>query len=279
MRGLNNRGQLNILATLEKVCNYLNSKNKKAQLTIFIIVGVLIVGAIAFYFLFRQGLIPDISGGKEINPNSFLESCVEEKISEAVEIISVQGGNINPKLNKRFKFKDEESAVNISYLCYNKNLYDRCINQFPSLTDHIETEIENYIDDDVQICFNKLIENLEKQNYDVTKNYNGFEVELTLEGVKLLIYGEIDLIKNGESLKMQNIGTIIPTNLYELVLISKSILNSETEYCEFNVNSYMLIYPEIKIDLFKDSVGEKIYTIKNREIDNYFRFAVRGCII
>jgi hypothetical protein len=254
-------------------------KNKRGQLTIFIIVGVLIVGAIAFYFLFRQGLIPDISGGKEINPNSFLESCVEEQINEAINLIAIQGGNINPKLNKRFKFRDEENAVNISYLCYNKNFYDRCVHQAPMLTSHIQKEIENYIEDDVQICFNKLIENLEKQNYDVTKNYNGFEVELTLEGVKLLIYGEIDLTRNDESLKMQNIGAIIPTNLYELVLIANSILNSETEYCEFNVNSYMLIYPEIKIDLFKDSVGEKIYTIKNRNIDNYFRFAVRGCII
>ncbi|MEN7981914.1 MAG: hypothetical protein ABFQ65_00520 [Nanoarchaeota archaeon] len=253
--------------------------NNKGQLTIFIVAGILIVVAIAFYFLFRQGLIPNIGGGKEINPNSFLESCIEEKINEAIDLIAIQGGNIKPELKKRFKFKDEAEPVNISYLCYNQNSYDRCINQVPMLTSHIETEIENYIRDDVKICFNKLAENLEKQNYDVKKIYNGFEVKLNFEGVKLILDGELDLIKNDESSKMQNIGTIIHTNLYELVLIVHSILNSEAQYCEFNINSYMLIYPDIKISLFIDSEGEKIYSVKNREIDKLFRFAVRGCII
>lgn len=253
--------------------------NKRGQLTIFIVAGVLVVGAIAFYFLFRQGLIPAIGGGREINPNSFMESCIQDKVNEAVNLILVQGGNTNPKLYKKFKFSNEDKGFNISYLCYNKNSYDRCINQAPMLVDHIETEIKNYIEDDVQICFNKLVENLEKQDYKVDKNYNGFDVKLIFDGVMLLIDGEIGLARNDESLKMQNVGVIIPTNFYELVLIAKSILNSETEYCEFNVNSYMIIYPEIKIDLFKDSIGEKIYTIRNRNIDNYFRFAVRGCII
>ena len=57
------------------------------------------------------------------------------------------------------------------------------------------------------------------------------------------------------------------------------ILNSESQYCDFNKASYMLIYPEIKIDLFVDEIGEKIYTVSYRNVNNFFRFAVRGCII
>ncbi len=253
--------------------------NKKGQLTIFIIVGILIVGTIAGFFLIRQGLIPDIIGGKEINPNSFLEACLEEKISEAVNILSMQGGNINPKLYKRFKFEEDNQYWNISYLCYNQNSYDMCVNQVPMLVNHLEKEIENYIREDVKICFDELEHSLEKQNYDVKKKYEGFEINLELNKIILKINGGLELTKLDETTIQNNIGVIINSRLYNLLLIVNEIVNSEAQYCDFNINSYMLMYPEIKIKLFIDGEGVKIYIVEERDVEASFRFAIRGCII
>lgn len=254
-------------------------ESKRGQLTIFVVAGVLVIGAIAFYFLVRQGIVPSIGGGGEVNPNSFLQSCIEEKINEAVDLISIQGGNIQPEIYKSFKFTNEEEPINITYLCYNQNTFGRCVTQQPLLVEHINSEIENYIREDVGVCINELEKNLQKQNYVVTKTYNGFEIDLSQEGIVLRIDGEFDLTRNDESSRLTNIGAIISSNLYDLVLVANKIINYEARYCDFNKESYMLIYKNIKVDLFIDSVGEKIYTVSDRDINRKFRFAVRGCIL
>lgn len=254
-------------------------KSVKGQLTIFIVVGILMVVGIGIFFLFRQGLIPEIGSGKEVNANSFLEACIGEKIDEAVGLILMQGGNTNPQLNKGFKFKSEDEVMNISYLCYNQNSYDRCVNQIPMLTSHIEKEVEDYIREDVRICFDELESNLLRQDYEVEKKYEGFEVSLDLDRIILSINGELRLTRLDETIIQKNIGSVFNSNLYNLVLVAHDILNSESQYCEFNKGSYMLIYSDIDIALFIDSEGEKIYSVKERNVDSFFRFAVRGCII
>ncbi|MCW8965446.1 MAG: hypothetical protein OQK82_01975 [Candidatus Pacearchaeota archaeon] len=253
--------------------------SKRGQLTIFIITGVVFVVGFLFYFLIRSGYIENLTGGGEINSNSFLESCLEERISEAVEIISHQGGNIEPKLYKTFRFANEKESINISYLCYNQNYYDACVNQAPALITHIESEVKDYISDDVNECFNSLAENLEKQDYVVEKTYRGFDVNLDLNTITVNIDGKLELTSTEESLIQDKIGVVITNNLYDLALVAHEIINSEAEYCTFNKESFMLMYPDIKVELYTLGNGEGIYTVKYRAIDNFFRFAVRGCII
>ena len=60
---------------------------KRGQVTIFIIIGILLIGAIALFFLLEGGVLSDITGGSdEINPNSYMASCTEDKLIEAIEL-------------------------------------------------------------------------------------------------------------------------------------------------------------------------------------------------
>ena len=97
--------------------------SKKSQVTIFIIVGIMLVALLLAFFLFRGG-ISSIQGGGAIeeNPESFMASCLEPKLNEIVDILSKQGGHLQNDLSINFQFKDEEEA-DISYLCYNQNYY------------------------------------------------------------------------------------------------------------------------------------------------------------
>ena len=85
--------------------------SKRSQVTIFIIVGVLIIAGIALFFLFRQGVIPTIGEKTTEKPASFLDSCVEEKVRNTINTISEQGGYMKNDLN--IKLDGEE----ISFLC------------------------------------------------------------------------------------------------------------------------------------------------------------------
>ncbi len=55
-------------------------KDRKGQVTIFIIIAVIIVSIIALFFLLRGDIVPGVGGKAETNPNIFLSSCLEEKI-------------------------------------------------------------------------------------------------------------------------------------------------------------------------------------------------------
>ena len=254
-------------------------KNHKAQITIFIIVGIVLVSLIALFFFFRDGGLPDIGGTGDVNPDSFLDSCMEEKIKETIGILSAQGGHIKSQLYLDFKFSDENLPTNISYLCYNHNYYLPCINQEPMLIQHLKEEIYNYISEDVENCFDDLTASLENQGYVVDARYSGFEVELMEKKLVVNVDGELTLTKSGETSKKKGFKIIVPTKFYDLAVVVQEIVSQEARFCNFEHLGFMLFYPKFNIDKFRTGDGTIIYTIEHRDSKEKFRFAVRGCVI
>lgn len=252
---------------------------KGGQVTIFIIAGIVIVSAVLLFFLFRSGVkIPGIGIGKETSPPSFLELCIKDKVKEAVNILSSQGGYINPSLYKSFKFKDENLPINISYLCYNQANYLPCANQEPMLIKHLEEEIYNYIFDYVGNCFDELTSSLDKQGYSVDTKYEGFEIDLEEKKIIIDIDGELILTKSGETTKQEDFRVIISSRLYDLSLVVQEIINKEATTCEFN-NYDMSKYREFNINKYRTSDSSVIYKVKHEDSEEEFRFAVRGCVM
>ena len=120
-------------------------KNKKSQITIFIILAMILVVIIILLFLLMRP--KDFQVENIENPQAYIESCTREFTEEAINILSENGGDINPKPSTMFR------GVNITYLCYNANFYEPCIMQRPDLINHIENEITNYIEPRVNNCF------------------------------------------------------------------------------------------------------------------------------
>tara|TARA_Y100000310_G_C20567256_1_gene756147 strand:- start:226 stop:1005 length:780 start_codon:yes stop_codon:yes gene_type:complete len=253
---------------------------KKGQLTIFIIVAVVIVAAILLFLLFRSSVLPDIVGGKEdTNPQAFLDSCLGDKLKETVELISHQGGYTSNPLNRTFKFEDEKDYVDVSYLCYNQNYYYPCINQEPVLITHLKDEIKDYLKNDVQTCFNDFVESLEKRGNDVDATYNGFEIQLVPKKVILEIEGNLKITKADETTAQQNLGLVVQSRFYELAVLVQEINSQEARFCNFEHLGFMLLYPQFEIDKFRTGDSTTIYTVTHRDSKEWFRFAVRSCVI
>jgi len=166
-------------------------RGKKAQVTIFIIVGVLLITSIMLFFLLKRDVLPGIGEKPEENPGGFLENCIEDKLIEGIKLISSQGGYIGNPLNRTFKFSDEKEYTDISYLCYNQNNYLPCINQEPLLIQHLKAEVKTYILDDVQTCFDNLVLSLDKKGYVIDATYNGFEIEFATKKLLLILTGKL----------------------------------------------------------------------------------------
>lgn len=254
--------------------------NKKAQVTIFIVSAIILIGLILLFIFFRTGVIPNnFLERKEINPNTFLKNCVEEKIKKTAEVISFQGGYISNPLNKTFKFDVDKEEHSISYLCYNQNYYLQCINQEPVLISHLKEEIKNEIKAEVENCFNELKKNIEKEGFSVSSLYTGFEINLEPNQIILNIDAELGLDKSGEISTQKNFRIIIANNIYDNAIVVQEIVSQEARFCNFDFLGFMLLYPDFNIDKYRAGDSSIIYSVEKKQSQEKFRFAVRTCVI
>jgi len=253
---------------------------KRGQLTIFIVVGILIVSGVALFFLYSTNLIPEIGGKSESNPNLFLRACIEDKIKEGLRIISLSGGTLNNSASIRFKFEEDNEYYNISYLCYTPLSYVPCINQNPLLMNHVEQEIKKYISEDFEECFDGMILNFDKQGFDATTDgLKSFDVNIIPKKIEIQTDSEVTLTKSDETTTQKNLGVEMPSRIYEILEVVQEISNQEAEFCNFDYNGFMITYNEF--DVGKTNEGNKgnIYAVKHLKTGEKFRFATRSCIM
>lgn len=246
-----------------------NFGRKRGQVTIFIILAIVIVVAIVFLFIFLRE--PESSVTKEANPKSIIQKCAEDPIKESVEIILRKGGEISPQLTIQYQ------GENYTYLCYQEDYYLPCYNLYPLLQERIENEIKENSKEEVQNCFNLMRDDYESRGFSVSGGATNFSVNLFSNSIKVNLKKNVEITDKDNSQKFEEFGFEIVSPLYGLVNIAREIVNSESQYCYFEYNGYMLLHPEYKIWRI-DYDGTKIYKIIDRATGKEFKFAVRGCV-
>ncbi len=256
-------------------------KERGAQVTIYIIIAVILIAIVVLFFLFRGGIIPSPFGGQgESNPNEYLRGCLEDRVNEVVVELSHQGGSLNPTLYKNFKFEEESRAYKISYLCYNVNSYLPCVNQQPNLVGHFEEELKKELGDQASSCLTKLENSFKSNGYNVNGKGSG-ELGITIAEDKIMLEfdKEYTLTKTEETKNLKKINTFVESEIGNLLNVAIESINREVLTCDFDYISYMKLYPKFKIEKQITTDGTEIYTITEREKEDWFRFAVRGCVI
>lgn len=249
---------------------------KRGQITIFIIIGIVIValiGGVAVYL--NQGKI-NTKISPEENPESVLRDCIYEEIENTLKILSYSGGSLKPKLYREFTFSDEGVAHNISFLCYTSNYYDSCVSQEPVLGNHIKSELKKSIKENMSKCFENLVTSLEDENYEVNDDYNGFNISLFTQRIEINLNAKLNYKKGENSVTKDNLKIVIPTRFYELIKLAQEISNQEAKYCNFESLGHMILYPNIDIEVLR--IGDiRIYTLNHKVSNEMFRFAIRSC--
>ena len=163
--------------------------DKKAQVTIFIILALMVVAiGILLYMFYPQ--IKASFGFEEISPYGFMQSCLKERVEEVSKEISIHGGSIEPVFP--YKYQGEE----FEYLCYTNEYYKLCTVQQAFLINHIEEEIKSSISRDVDECFNELKKKYESKGYGVILRKGDFSVNLLPKRISVNSETEISLKKD-----------------------------------------------------------------------------------
>lgn len=244
------------------------AENKRAQLALIVIVAVVIVAAILLLFALKPELRPF---AQEPEPSGYVEKCMRDATTDALNILSTQGGSLTPS---GFVLYNNNK---VSYLCYTSDYYSRCINQQPMLKYSVESEITDYIMPKVQQCIANLKQQYQKRGYSVEMGV--MQLQTTLQPKKVVI--DLDMpftVTKEEAKRYEEFQAIVLHPIYDQIMLSQNIVNSETKYGDFDQLTYMLYQPETSID--KKSQGENtIYILRDRNSDKRFLFAVRSYVM
>ena len=244
-------------------------EGKRGQLTIFIIVAILVIAIVALFFAFPK-LRTAVGVEKLETPENFIQTCLQDTIKENVEIISSQGGSLEPEFS--YLYKDNK----LKYLCYNNEYYKPCIPQISFLRDYIEDEIKKSIEEDVDFCFNSLKEDYNNRGYITNFKEGDIIVELLPKKIVTTINHEFVFSKDENTQRRETFRVVLNNNLYELTAIAQNIIEWETIYGGADCDSYMDVYSKMLCEKYPQTDDTTVYILTDKDTENKFQFALRS---
>lgn len=247
------------------------SKNRRGQVTIFIIIAIIVVGVVVLaYFLFPK-IRTSISTQPQ-TPNEYIDTCIREEILNTIEKISLQGGSYETGESDSYFYRGDY----IKYLCYTNENFVPCVNQEAFLKEHFENEILNNIEGDAGTCLNSLVANYENDGYEAVLNKNSVEANIIPGRNVVIISYKLSLKKGEETQSYENTTIDMTSNIYEILNVANNIVTWEISVGDTVTESYEMENPYIKVEKNLKEEETKLYIITDRNTKEVFRFAVRS---
>jgi hypothetical protein len=244
--------------------------NKKGQVTIFIVVGILIVAIVAVIFIFRNKPISDETSFEADYIENLFLYCMEEVSLDGLNYIGLRGGYyIIPEEIKAEYIADETSYY---YLDSKKIL--------PEI-ERIETELEKYILENFDFCID--FQGIEEKGFEVSKEKFNVSVNILNEEIITEIYYPVTLKKGEDSLTFEEFDLNIPLKFYDIYSASGEVVDSYSEkpgyICLDCLNEISNLYDlEIIANPVLKDKNDIWILISNTEEELEWRFVVQGGI-
>ncbi len=237
---------------------------KRGQVTIFILIAIAIVAVIlvVFYPQIRVYFAPS-------EPITYVEECVKGEVANAISKIGLQGGSMTPSFYLAYQ------GNSVEYLCYTNLYYKTCVMQQPMLLQHVEREIQDFIGDKARTCIDNLKTEMEARGYTVASTYQGTDVQVAPTGIIITVNAKVSLTKEGTQ-SFSKFEFNQQSNMYNLIMLSNSVLNYEARYGDSEITTFMFYYPNIRVEKIKQGDGSKIYSLTDIGTNEKFMFATRS---
>ena len=242
---------------------------KRGQVTVFIIVGILVLAVTSFiFYISSQTVTQNLPTSSDLSFDTssvelYVQKCFEEKVDDALFNIAQQGGFYElPRISI------QEAFVNAPYYLY---LGDQYIPETVKMQDNIQF----YVEENMQECSNFSI----FPSFQIDTQPPQVEVTLT----ENRIVAELDLkieITQGEKIKeLRPFIVDKKSRLLELAQIAQEITATQQEHNEMVcISCLALLGLEHNVEIFSvDSDEGTLFSIFDREyesksIDEEFSF-------
>ncbi len=249
-------------------------ERKRGQVTLFIILGIIIVSLILIFTIFRTKIsekISEIKVGEELAlppelriVKNNIEDCISTLGMAALYYLGIQGGyigEINPSL--------EYGSLDVAYYYYkgNKNIPTK---------KNMETAVENYIRKYLKECVNV------PKDFEVETGAIKPEVEIGDEVVVIDVYWPVSIKKGDLEAKINKFHKRINLRVGELLTVANAIvidqLLHKNEICVDCIASIALDNDvDIKLENVEDDLLLTIVDNKFKLMKGpyFFRFAMK----
>lgn len=236
---------------------------KRGQVTIFILVGIMIVSAVLIFFLWAKPTFIDEGTGVK-----GFEGCVRDVLENGINELEGKAGFVEADFTYAYMGED------LSYLCYAGDFYSTCVVQAPFLKKVFDESLEALIRDDVDACYDATVSSLKDEGYEVVSGEVVYNVEIEPGAVRV----EIDAPVSVGSKSFARFNVKVNSPVYEMTMIATSILQFEAKYGDADVSSMMVYYPDYYIEKIKRGDGTTIYVLEHKIFGNKFKFASRSLV-
>ncbi len=252
---------------------------KRGQVAIFVIIGIVIIILVALMFLGRKeygiGISAPLFLNSKLTPvQKNVESCIDKATQTTIQEFAYQGGDLNPLKYVTYQNKK------IKYLCYNIPNDNNCINMLPPFEAMI-SQLQERIDNDIKKCVDT---DLPKSNIGAYEAEVGIpKTGISTIGTSVIIKVDypVKLTKEGTTAQLSPITKEINAPLFILYRTTYDIIEAQARTGFFDQLIYMLSKKgEVIINVDKSpsagNVGDIIYKINQKDSNFEFWFAVEG---
>ncbi|MEK6816907.1 MAG: hypothetical protein AABY09_04800 [Nanoarchaeota archaeon] len=248
--------------------------DKRGQITVFVILGIVIVAIIVLLFAFRKDIIPT-SSQTGINSEmkaakQMITDCLEKSATAPVEKIAMQGGYLSPAPSTFRLWNDTQ----ISYLCFNQADKVTSTNRLLTLR-KMEDQLSAAVEESLKTCVDltdiKGVDIIAQKDFKVTTRILPYQVLFDLD-YPITVQSKVSDAKATE----KKFSFIMDAPLGDLYDAAQDILDQETEIGTFDQLTYMLVKLGKHTIYVVKPYPDKIYRLKLRENPFMFQFAVQG---
>ncbi len=203
-------------------------RNKRGQVAIFIIIAILIVGAVAGFFILRGRLgVQKIPSSIEPVYKTFL-SCLEDKTLVGIDVIESQAGYIElPKFEPGNSYMPFSSQLDflgnpIPYWYYvsGNNLQEE---QVPTKVE-MQNELEKFIENNARKCdFESYYEN----GFEILQGQPAARAIIRDNQVDIKVYMDLNVVKGEDTTLVKTHSISVQSKLGTLYNSARKIYNKE----------------------------------------------------
>lgn len=247
--------------------------NKRAQVTLYILIAIVLVSAIVGIALFKDKIFSTINPIND--PKNYLSSCVLDSIKNSEKSIFSSNGFQEKGFTNFVLYRQEK----VPYLCISSEFYKSCTPQEPMFLEKQRRIIENKAAVDLKSCMKALKSDLNKKGYFVKETSTKVLVSLIKDNIIASVETDLAATKDGVSMMFNELETVYSSKLFNVLKLEQTIVNYESTLCEFSIMNWMSNDPEILIK--RDSLSDqtKIYTLQERVSENKIKFAIKTCTL
>ncbi|MEA3430227.1 MAG: hypothetical protein U9R08_03060 [Nanoarchaeota archaeon] len=226
------------------------NQKKRGQVTLFIVIGIIMLIAVGLFFVFRQLSIPgpDMNVPDEVVPvKLFVEACLEDTLKDAIVLAGIQGG---------YTEIPEDLAVSpfghlqVAGPFKTPMWYYSGVLRIPEIFE-IEEQLNNYVNKNIELCIQNFT-GIEALTVNILSEPK-FSTQINKNDVSIVMNQDIEIVEGDERFEWNFFSTEADVKLSKAYEIAKQVMEKENEnmFLETVTIDLMALDPEVPLTDFR----------------------------